>query len=236
MKKVLIPLDGSRLSDAVIPHVRRLLFREATAWKVHLLSVIDRKETRMEARAEARAHLAACERLLRPESFLVRSHVVVGDPAEEILEHAVNEEADLVAIATHGRTGLRRWVRGSVAERVLRGCSTSLLLVNPHGLLLENDDVRYRRILVPTGGPAEVVTRLSAASGAEIVPVEPGDDAAAATLEAARACEPDLIAITASPRTALSPWPLERTVERITRAAPCPVLLLRGALLGAPRA
>lgn len=228
--KVLVPLDGSRLSDAVLSHVRRLLFREATAWEVHLLTVLDPDETRTEARAEARAHLAACERLLRPESFLVRSHVVMGDPVQEILEHAVDEDTHLVAIATHGRTGLRRWVRGSVAERVLRGCPTSLLLVNPRGLLLKDDDVHYRRILVPAGGPVDAVASLSAASGAEIITVASDGDTVAATLEAARTLEPDLIAISACPRTALSPWPLEDTVERITRAAPCPVLLLRGAL------
>lgn len=228
MKVLVVPLDGSRLSDAVLSHVRRLLYREATAWEVHLLTVLDPKETRTEAKAEARAHLAACENLLRPEHFLVRSRVVVGDPVEEILERAVNEKADLLAIATHGRTGLRRWVRGSVAERVLRGCPTSLLLVNPRGLLLKDDDIRYRKILVPAGGPIEAVERLSAACDAELIRVDTGEDAAAALLEAARTTDADLIAISAGPRSALSPWPLEDTVEDVTRAAPCPVLLLRG--------
>jgi len=230
MKVVLAPIDGSRLSDAVLPHVRRLLYREVDGWSVRLLTVLDPRQTRTEARAEARVHLAACERLLRSERFHVHSRVVSGDPVIEILEYVVSERVDLVAIATHGRTGLRRWVRGSVAERVLRGCPASLLLVNPHGLLLKDDDVHYRKILVPEGEPSDAVKALSAASGAEIVTVDTKDDAAAAILGAAQTLKPDLIAFSAGPRSALSPWPLEDTVEHVTRAAPCPVLLLRGAL------
>lgn len=135
--KVLVPLDGSRLSDAVLPHVRRLLARLAAGCEVHLLHVVtEAEDARPEARAEARAHLAACQQLLEPEGFRVRPRVVPGDPVQEILERAVDEEVDLVAMATHGRSGIGRWVRGSVAERVLRACPAPLLLVSPRGVHL----------------------------------------------------------------------------------------------------
>lgn len=265
--KVLVPLDGSRLSDAALPHVRRLLARSRGACEVHLLHVVsEASDARMEARAEARAHLAACERLLAGEGFRVRTRVIPGDPVEEILEYVVDEAIGLVAMATHGRTGVRRWVRGSVAERVLRACPAPLLLVNPHGVLLENDDVRFRRLLLPLlpGAPAPAaavptIAALASASGAEVVLLRAGeadpagdaartlqrlladhgvtavscvdvDEPARAVLDTAEAIAPDLIALSAGPRSGLSEWPLEAVVETVTRSAPCPVLVLRGAL------
>lgn len=264
--KVLVPLDGSRLSDAALPHVRRLLARSATRCEVHLLHVVtETSDARMEARAEARAHLAAFERLLAAEGFRVRTRVVPGDPVQEILEHVVDDAIDLVAMATHGRTGVRRWVRGSVAERVLRACPVPLLLVNPHGVLLENDEVRYRRLLVPLlpgaptpTGAVATIAELAGTSGAEVVLLRAGaadpdgdagrtlqrllaergvstvttvdvDEPARAVLETAEAIAPDLIALCTGPRSGLSAWPLEAVVERVTRAAPCPVLVMRAA-------
>jgi nucleotide-binding universal stress UspA family protein len=57
---------------------------------------------------------------------------VEGEPASEILELSLNRSADLIALGTHGRSGLQRWALGSVAERVLRHTEVPLLLVrNP---------------------------------------------------------------------------------------------------------
>ncbi len=274
--KVLVPLDGSRLSDAALPHVRRLLARSAAGCEVHLMHVVsEAADARPAARAEARAHLAACERLLAGEGFRVRTRVVPGDPVQEILEHVVDDRIDLVAMATHGRSGVKRWVRGSVAERVLRACSAPLLLVNPHGLVLEDDGVRYRRVLVPvvagggwTPAAAGAAADLAAASGAEAVLLRAGhgastdpipelerllrgrgvagvlvadahdDEPARAILAAAAAHGCDLIALCTGARSRLSPWALEAIVERVTRRAPCPVLVLplgaAPALTGAP--
>lgn len=263
--KVLVPLDGSRLSDAVLPHVRRLLSGAASACELHLLHVVhEAADARTEARAEARAHLAAYEDLLTAEGFRVRPRVVPGDPVQEILEHVVDDGIDLVAMATHGRSGVRRWVRGSVAERVLRGCPAPLLLVNPRGVLLEDDDVRYRRVLVPlvagiapAAAAARTIADLAAAAGAEVLLLRSGGPGpttdpvpalqsllrdrgvtdvsvlegqagapSRAILAAATAVSPDLIALCAGARSGLSPWPLEAVVERVTRHAPCPVLVL----------
>jgi nucleotide-binding universal stress UspA family protein len=261
--KVLVPLDGSRLSDAVLSHVRRLVHREVRAWEVHLLHVVEEKDERPETRAEARAHLAAMERILEADGLRAETRVTVDDPVHGILEHVVEEKIDLVAMATHGRTGLGRWVRGSVAERVLRGCPAPLLLVNPKGLVLKDDDVAYHRILVPVDRATDVdeglpaVASLAGGSGASVVllhlggagpaleralgllegrgvnyvtTIEAHGDAATVVLAAARDQRADLIALSTGPRSWLSPWPVGDVVTRVTRSAPCPVLLLRGKL------
>lgn len=144
--RVLVPLDGSRLADAVVSHVVALVQRGRGECDVFLLTAIGDAP---EAHAEARAHLVDVERLLRDEGFRVRHDVVRADPARAIVEHAAGHAVDLVAMATHGRSGLSRWVRGSVAEEVVRGCSATVLLVNPRGLTLAGDALRYRRVLLP---------------------------------------------------------------------------------------
>ena len=55
--------------------------------------------------------------------------VVSGEPAQEIVDTAANEHADLIVMATHGSSGVRRWVLGSVADKVLHTSTTPLLLV-----------------------------------------------------------------------------------------------------------
>lgn len=61
-----------------------------------------------------------------------RSCVLSGDPAAEIVRHALEERCDLVVVGTHGRTGLKRLVLGSVAERVARQAPCPVLVVHDH--------------------------------------------------------------------------------------------------------
>jgi nucleotide-binding universal stress UspA family protein len=69
----------------------------------------------------------------------VRSRVLWGDAAAEILRHAGEERCDLVVVGTHGRTGVARLVLGSVAERVARRSPCPVLVVHDHGVLEEED-------------------------------------------------------------------------------------------------
>jgi nucleotide-binding universal stress UspA family protein len=65
---------------------------------------------------------------------VVFGHILEGDPAEEIVRFAVENENALIIMATHGRKGLDRVVFGSVAENVLRSSPVPVLAVNPHRL------------------------------------------------------------------------------------------------------
>jgi nucleotide-binding universal stress UspA family protein len=83
--------------------------------------------------AETHAHdyLRRVVQQLTNAGITVRSGVTVGDAAVEIVRYAEQEEMDLIALATHGRSGLQRWLYGSVAEKVLHTTHTPLLLVRP---------------------------------------------------------------------------------------------------------
>jgi nucleotide-binding universal stress UspA family protein len=75
--------------------------------------------------------------------------VVEGDPARTIVERARDMGADLVVMGTHGRSGVERWVLGSVAEKVLRKAHCPVLTVPPSSRSAGEGDPRFRRILCP---------------------------------------------------------------------------------------
>jgi nucleotide-binding universal stress UspA family protein len=94
---------------------------------------------------------------LRAEGFAVDCHIMEDDPADAIVTYAEEEPGvTVIAMATHGRSGIRRWVFGSVAERVLHVATKPLLLVRPHNnahdSALAKEEVAYRNILVPLDG------------------------------------------------------------------------------------
>jgi nucleotide-binding universal stress UspA family protein len=71
--------------------------------------------------------------MLRDRGIAVRSEVLLGQPAEEIIDYAKDQDADLIVMCTHGRSGLGRWIFGSVTEKVLRGAKTPVLVIRPDG-------------------------------------------------------------------------------------------------------
>ncbi|NJN84349.1 MAG: universal stress protein [Caldilineaceae bacterium] len=82
-------------------------------------------------RTEVQESMRAEVEQLRAAGYTVRADVRFGDPAERIVDYAKRESVELIAMATHGRTGLGRLVLGSVAERILRSVSTPVLLMRP---------------------------------------------------------------------------------------------------------
>ena len=155
MKTILVPLDGSALAEQILPSVRLL----ATMLKanVHLLRVIsdeqsDQIVTEMNARTfptlgpltvqlqrERRAwdflmqraenYLAGPATLLREAGIAVETEVRPGRAAEQIIAVAASEQATLIAMATHGYSGLRRWRLGSVTDKVVHAATTPVLVV-----------------------------------------------------------------------------------------------------------
>lgn len=78
---------------------------------------------------EAEGYLQKVEDRLKAKGFRVDSHVRYGNDAEEILEHAAQKDIDLIAMTTHGRSGVRRFLLGSVTEKVLRHSPKPVFLV-----------------------------------------------------------------------------------------------------------
>jgi len=133
---ILIPLDGSALAEAILPRVKEfakpfaahlLLLRVAMAVPPFPIGIdpIDLERMVMD---EAGSYLSAKQKELEWEGFSAGIVVQYGNAAEKILEYVESHEVDLIAMTTHGRSGLRRWFLGSVAEKVLRDSDTPVLL------------------------------------------------------------------------------------------------------------
>ena len=132
--RILVPLDGSGLAEAILSDVVELatqhraevvLLRVASA---HARIGSDLTEAQVHAVAEAEGYLAEKEQQLADRGIRVSSVVRYGQPAEEILDHARTSGIDLIAMSTHGRSGMERVLLGSVAERVVRESPVPLLL------------------------------------------------------------------------------------------------------------
>ena len=139
--RILVPLDGSDLAAmALEPAVGLAALCGA---EVTLLMVIAPIEDVIEApgetiaidtqwearRARAQDYLAALCRRPEYQGVQLNAKVTMGPVAETILNYAQEHSVDLIVMTTHGRSGLGRWVWGSVAEKVLRAASTTVLLV-----------------------------------------------------------------------------------------------------------
>jgi len=138
-KRILVPLDGSECAENVLPYVEKLatdlnatisLLRVAFA---HPFPGADPTEAEVAVVREAESYLAEVEERLRTKGLRVDSHVRYGNDAEEILDHASRSDSDLIAMSTHGRSGLGRWMLGSVAEKVLRHSAKPIFLVRYPG-------------------------------------------------------------------------------------------------------
>jgi nucleotide-binding universal stress UspA family protein len=165
-ENILIALDGSELSHRIIPFVRRLLLDEpATLELVRVVSPEDLHDlTAAEARDLARGHLARVAGVLADLGYRTRTTVLEGDPAQAILDWAVETRPSAIACSSHGRSGVERWIRGSVVERLLRASPFPLLVASAVGvgpcpwwgaeqgareLAFES---AFKRILVPLDG------------------------------------------------------------------------------------
>lgn len=158
IQRILCPLDGSYLSDEILTQVRRILCKQdAEVVLLRVLPAPGAVQTTDEEGELRRAHyhLDRQRAALEKDGVKVRCELVTGDdPAQEIVRIAEGCEPSLVAMTTHGRTGFDRWVRGSVAERVLERCRFPILTANPAGLgnSAEKGQLRFERILVPVDG------------------------------------------------------------------------------------
>jgi nucleotide-binding universal stress UspA family protein len=85
-------------------------------------------------RGEVEAALTPLARELREAGIPTRVDMAFGRPAQEIVDYAEREGMDLIAMSTHGRSGVSRWILGSVADKVLRGTHLPVMLVRPPGI------------------------------------------------------------------------------------------------------
>jgi nucleotide-binding universal stress UspA family protein len=136
-RAVLVPLDGSPLAERALPHALRLA-RAGQARLILLTAVLapgyhdaEAREEHATARREAEHYLDTVVARLKEGGSLpgVETCVRDGEAPAVIAAQAAEQQADLVVIATHGRSGIGRWLYGSVADDVLRHAATPVFLV-----------------------------------------------------------------------------------------------------------
>jgi nucleotide-binding universal stress UspA family protein len=151
LRRILAPLDGSALAEQALPlaielavcaQAELLLFqavRPLVASALGLLPLHRPPTIDFPApeHAQALQQLAGVAQRWHLAELAVLPVVTSGEPAQAIVETAASEHANLIVMATHGYTGVRRWALGSVADRVLHAVSTPLLLVRAQSQALE---------------------------------------------------------------------------------------------------
>jgi nucleotide-binding universal stress UspA family protein len=138
---LLVPLDGSGLAETTLPYARALAHAYGDGGRVTLLHLIERGAPssvhgarHLTTVPEAAAYLTEIAERFRAEGIAADTHVDTnegGDTAGRIVDHAAEMKADLVVLCAHGRSGLGRWLFGSIAQKVLAVGVAPVLMVLP---------------------------------------------------------------------------------------------------------
>ena len=157
--KILVPLDGSKTAECILPHLD-VVAKGCGTQEVILLSVTEsvtgyREKARPgysgstlppynpvteiplatgKKQQQAAKYLARIARRLHDKGFMVRIEVLTGSPAQEIVTYAQENDCDLIIMASHGRSGIDRWAHsigtyGGVADKVLRASPIPVLTI-----------------------------------------------------------------------------------------------------------
>lgn len=140
-EKVLVPLDGSELAECSLPHVKKMA-KEGFVKEIVLLTVIDIYPSALLEGADtaaiydaqltnSREYLANLQAQFRSEGIEVKTEILKGSTAQTIADYATENGVELMIIATHGHTGMKRLMFGSVALRILHESQVPVLLIRP---------------------------------------------------------------------------------------------------------
>jgi nucleotide-binding universal stress UspA family protein len=161
--RMLIPLDGSKTAENVLPYGR--ILARTFQIPVELMEVLDIAGMASHVAAEkaGRLNTVVTEGERSSEQYLkkiassfsgvnVSCTVERGRPEDVIVEKAAADKTTLIAMATHGRSGMSRWLLGSITEKVLRAATNPLLLVRANEEALTEGEAVLRSIIVPLDG------------------------------------------------------------------------------------
>lgn len=158
-RRIIVPLDGSALAEQILPRIATLAkIEDAELTLLFVLKPHNYSQQQIpdptlpwwdKDIAAAQAYLLRIASRLRRSGLAVATDIVIGENvAEEITGFAARERADLVAIATHGRGGLSRMLRGSVTDAVTRSARTSILVFHPDRNAVQSEAVEEERVVV----------------------------------------------------------------------------------------
>ena len=155
-KNIMVPLDGSELAECVLPHVDSFITSRqidtvvfvrvieptparyaeiSSTTNPHEYDNIQDKIEKIEAerKSAAAGYLNEVVDQRKKDGVTFKVDVLVGQVADKLVDYVDANNIDLVLIATHGRSGISRWVRGSIADKVFRSSSAPVLMVRAGG-------------------------------------------------------------------------------------------------------
>jgi len=148
-KTIVVPLDGSKLAECVLPHVETLAngcqvenvvfvrvvepFSHVVAAEYHVFSREEVERINSQMISEAEGYLRGLLQRINYSGVKTKWEVIQGRTAETIAEYVTKGDTNLIIIATHGRSGVSRWVWGGVADRILRSSCVPVLMVRAPG-------------------------------------------------------------------------------------------------------
>ena len=149
--KILVPLDGSKLAECILPYVEELvkgqkvkeviLFRVCeqpeipadypasmpASWEKHV------KDIMTSTQQQCSLYLGDVEKKLKSLGVKIKVETYLGNAADEIVKCAEKNQVDLIIMASHGRSGVSKWAFGSVAEKVFRRTCVPILMIRAPG-------------------------------------------------------------------------------------------------------
>jgi nucleotide-binding universal stress UspA family protein len=147
-KKLMVPLDGSDLAECVVPHVEAIA-KGCETEEIILLRVVEPERMyrvsesaidpnlaeirESERKKNAAAYLDTIVKRFADMGLKTTPRALVGRVAERLIDYCMDERVDLIIIVTHGRSGITRWVRGSVADRILRTSLIPVMMIRAPG-------------------------------------------------------------------------------------------------------
>ncbi len=159
-EKMVVPLDGSKLAECVLPHVEELA-KSCNAKEVILVTVTERITGSMHVtqytqpvgplpsepvlkvsvavgkkQRQGQKYLDRIAKGLHKAGIAARTEVLLGNPAEEIASFAEHNGVDLIIMASHGRSGPSRWAYGSVTDKIFKASCVPVLMIKAPGCLI----------------------------------------------------------------------------------------------------
>ena len=163
------PLDGSELAERAIPYTKNLAKTRGSEVILFTVSIafVEQLDRPMKAYLELNA------KELQSQGIKASTAIAYGDVADEIIGFAEKNNIDLIIISTHGYSGIKRWVLGSVARKVLYGTCAHVLLIKSKTPKVS--EVELKRLLLPLDGspfseaPIPFVEELTKVTETEII-------------------------------------------------------------------
>ena len=142
-RKILVPLDGSPLAEKALPHAEAIAKSEGAEIVILRVPIVPGPELYMheaviaskileEAEQEAADYVKEKVHQLKRHNLNVTGITRDGPVPDTILAVAEEINADVIAMSTHGRTGIQRWLMGSVADRVIHHTSIPVMVIHPN--------------------------------------------------------------------------------------------------------